>query len=124
MGCDLLLEDVGAGGDVGLANDDRVTQSARLRSGIGLHPPVMPDGLSVNRRGAVLANHAVRSLVEPDRAANLAGVKHRRNFAVGLLVQPEANRDAILPGLEAVKVAIGDLGQRNTDLAVAERSLR
>ena len=80
--------------------------------------PGHPHGLCVDRSGAVLANHAVRSLVEPNRAANLAGIKHSRNFAVRFLIKPEANRAPILLGLETVQVAIGNLGQRNTELAV------
>ena len=119
MGCDLLLKNVDAGGDVGFANDYRVTGLLGMERN-GIASPGHADRLSIDRRGAVFANHSVRSLVEPNRTANLAGIKHGRNFAVRLLVQPEANRNAILFGLEAVKVAIGDLGQGNAELAVAE----
>ena len=80
----------------------------------------MPTDCPIDRRGAVLANHAVRPLVETDRAANLAGVEDRGDLAVRLLVQPEANLDAIFPGLEAMQIAIGNLGQRNAHLSILE----
>src|SRR5258708_6816709 len=78
------------------------------------------DRLPVDGGGAVLANYPVGSLVEADGAANLAGIKHRSDSAIWLLIQPEADGDAVFSGLVAMQVSIGNLGQGNADLPVAE----
>src|SRR5450755_3762598 len=114
---------MGAGRDVGLSNDDRFgglfsVQRNRIAATRRAY------GLSVDRRGAVLAHHAIWSLVETHRSANLAGVEYSCNFAIGFLVEPEANLGPMLFGLEAMKLAIRDLGQRNVDLSILESHFR
>ena len=79
----LLLEHARAGRDVRLVNDDRIGgglfRFERHRIASSGHA----YGLPIDRRGAVLADDAIRSFVETDRAADLAGVEYRGHFAVG-----------------------------------------
>ena len=95
--------------DVGFPNDDGIGGLFRACSGIGLQPPVMPTDCALIGRGAVLADHAIGSLVEAHGAANLAGVEDRGDFAVRLLVEPEANLGPIFLGFKAMEIAVGNL---------------
>src|SRR5471032_413116 len=110
---------MGAGCDIRLPNDDHFSglfsaQRDRFATARRAY------GLSIDGRGAVFANYAVRSLVKTHRSANLAGIEDGGDFAVGFLVEPEANRGPIFFGLKAVEIAIRDLGQRNAYLPVLE----
>src|SRR5260221_14715987 len=101
MGCKLLLKDVGAGCDIGFPDSARVRALLDMERN-GIASAHHAYRLSIDGRGAVLANHSARPFVEAHGAANLAGIEYGGNFAVRLLVQPKANRNAILFGFEAV----------------------
>ena len=55
---------------------------------------VLADALGVDGRRTILANEAVRAFVEADATANLAGVKNRGHFAIGLAIEQKPHRDA------------------------------
>ena len=83
-------------------------------SGTGLQPPAVPTDCGLMGAAQFLQTTPLRALVESDRAANLAGIKHRGDLAIRLLIEPEADRGAVLLRLKAVQVAIRNLRQRNT----------
>ncbi len=80
-------------------------------SGIGLHPPGMPTDCGL-MGAAQFLQITPCALVEADRPADFAGVKNRRNFAVGLLIKEEAHFESMFGGGEAVQVAVIDRLQR------------
>ncbi len=108
----LLFEHAAAGRDVRLLNNHGVSRLRRLERN-RIAAARRAHRLRIDGRGAVLANHSVARLVKADRSANLAGIEHRSDFAIRLLIEPETNRRAVLLRLEAVQVAIGNLRQRN-----------
>src|SRR4051812_40379641 len=51
--------------------------------------------LRVHGRGTVFADESLVSLVVADRAANLAGIQHGLDLAIGLLIEKEPNFSSI-----------------------------
>ncbi len=99
-----------AGRDVGFLDDDGIG------GGLGLERNRIAaaghaDRLRVDGRSAVLADDAGGAFVEADRTADLAGIEHGGDLAVGLLVEPEADVDAVFAGAVEVDVAVRDLLQ-------------
>src|SRR5262249_6312299 len=86
-------------------------------------PTCCAHGLGIDRRRAILTDHAIRTLVEPYCTADFARIKDAGDFAIRLLVEPEANLSPVFVGLEAMQVAIRNLSDRNADLSVRERDL-
>ena len=59
--------------------------------------------------------------METHGATDLAGVKNRGDLAVGFLIQPETDVDAVLCGGEGVEITIGNLGKPDGRLAIHKR---
>src|SRR5579864_3083231 len=106
-----------SGRDVGFGYDDGVIGDLRLERN-RIAAAGHADRLRIDRRGAVFADHALRSFIEANRTADFAGVEESRDFPVRLLIKPEADSDAAFFGFEAVQFAIVNLLQRDGDLAV------
>src|SRR5271154_1793427 len=97
-----LLEVVTARRNVGLGDDDRFAGNLRLqrdRVAAAGHA----DRLRVDGSGAILADHAMRALIEPDAAADLAGIEQSRNLSIGLLIEPETDFYTAFVRLEAME---------------------
>ena len=113
------MENVGAGGDVRFADYDRIGGLFGAQRD-WVAAPGHSYRLAIDGRSAVLAHDSIRSFVETYRAADLAGIEYRGNLPIGLLVEPEADRSPILPGLEAMQIAVSDLGEGNAHLPALE----
>src|SRR5438270_10320905 len=103
---DQFAEVVCGDGDFAVGNSrlqrDRVAASRRAY------------GLRSDRARAHLADDSLRALVEPDRAADLAGVGDRDDLAVGLLVQQEAD-------LRRVAFAVVDVHSETVQVVIIDR---
>src|ERR1700722_19453419 len=119
----LLFEHAATCRDVRLLNDHGIGRLRRLQRN-RIAAPCRSHRLRINGSGAVLANHSIGRFIKSHPSANLAGIEHRRDFSVRLLIEPETNFCAVLLSLEAVQVAVGDLRQWNLYLTVGEADCR
>src|ERR1700733_6033829 len=103
-----LLEVVASGRDVGFGNNDRIVGDLRPQRD-WVAPSGHSDRLRINGRSAVLADHTVRTLVEAKRAADFAGIEQRGDFAIGLLIKPEAHFNTTLVCLVAMQLTVVDV---------------
>src|SRR5277367_3638179 len=97
-----------AGGNIGLGNYNRICCNLRLqrhRIAAARHS----HRLRINWSGTVLADHSMRTFVESDAATDLAGVEQRSNFAIRLLIEPEAHFNAAFFCLKAMEFAVINL---------------
>src|SRR2546427_6393137 len=105
---------------VRLRDYDRIRSDCSLQRN-GIASPGRTHRLRVDGGSAVPANHSIRALVEAHGATDLAGVKNRGDLAVGFLIQPETDVDAVHCGGEGVEIMIGNLGKRDGRLAIHKR---
>src|SRR5262249_42876148 len=81
------------------------------------------DRLGINRGGAILAHDTAWRLKKSDRTANFAGIEHRDDSSIGLLIQQKADFSPVLENRVAMQIAIRNLSQRDRDRAIIESYL-
>src|ERR1700733_5844149 len=111
------------GCEVGLGDDDGVTAYLRLQ-GNRIASTWHTHRLCVDGRGAILAGHTLRGLVEANWAANFAGVENSRDLAIWFLIEQESNFKPMFSCGKAMQVAVVDRLQRNGNLAIDEGDFR
>src|SRR5262245_43374675 len=103
-----LLEVMRSAGDVCFTDDHRIGGHLGLQRN-WIASTWHADRLRVDWRGAILAHHTARTLVEANRSTDLAGVKQRGDLAIGLLIEPEADFSAVFLRRKPVQIAVRDL---------------
>ena len=124
----LAFEDRSELAQVGSLNDELASTQGRLQRD-GIAAALLAHGGRVERRGTHLAGDALVADVEADGAADLAGVGHRDDGAVGLFEEQEADLDVaafsvVEMDAEAVQLVVVDVSGGEGDLRADERNRR
>src|SRR6185312_14835923 len=85
----------------------------------GIAASRLAHALRVNGSGAVLTDYPGGTLVEPDRAADLAGIEKRCHLAIWLAIKQEAHLHTVHISAKAAQVAFGQIFRRDYDASTA-----